>query len=174
MTQPIITITQAYETFDGKKFHDVTEAQDHTKTCVYSALIDRAVKANVKYAHLDKALLIEFLKERERDVAIVSHDPLTPVNPQAREVEPKAPTAFRPDPLKSAAVVHPKFMEPVAGESRLATAMNNVDRAFQTQPKNAEQAIRAEEAHRTVEEHRLREMQKNLDNAAEDALRHLA
>jgi len=74
-----IKTVPAYEAADGSKFHDLPDAQDHTRRSMLEAAINAAVKANPQFARLDKPLLTEFLLMTGKHVGAVMAESLAPV-----------------------------------------------------------------------------------------------
>jgi len=66
----------AYAAADGAKFHDLAEAQAHTRKQMIAATIRAACKDNSEFARLDKDLLTDFLLLTGRHVGAVMAEPL--------------------------------------------------------------------------------------------------
>lgn len=135
MTANHIQTVFGYQTNDGQKFHDLGEAQKHTRRSLYGIIFDRAVAADLKFARLDKDLLMDFLMTGGTALAKIATDPLAataPVYANGSKIMPGAATTvpFRPRTLDPAATVA-GGIDPATGQpiDALKTAMENVTEA---------------------------------------------
>ena len=89
----VIATVPAYQTVDGQRFHDLGEAQTHTRRELFAAIRARACRGNPEFARLDKDLLIDFLMENGSMIGGASREPFNPIPMQRPEAA--APSAVK-------------------------------------------------------------------------------
>lgn len=74
-----IRTVAAYETVDGQKFHNVVEAQEHTRFFLIDSIIASALKADPQVARLDPDLLRNFCRKYGAHLGNVMGEPFKPL-----------------------------------------------------------------------------------------------
>lgn len=89
----------AYETTDGKKFHSLDEAKNHTRDELYKSIIKHAVSNRPEFARLEPALLLDFIKAAAPYLPGAINAPFDPFPiPAKKSVAEPAATAQAPIP----------------------------------------------------------------------------
>ncbi len=73
-----IKVVPAYQTADGKKFHEPAEAQSYTRNAMLDSVISAATKERPEFAKLEPVLLRDFLLRVGKHVGAVMAEPLEP------------------------------------------------------------------------------------------------
>lgn len=160
----VIQTVLAFQTSDGERFHDLTQAQGHARRRLIDGLYLHAAKQDVAFAALPRELMIDFLMKHSKDVAKVHSLTLAPealTGEEARLAGASAitraerPVATAPafagarsmvegglvgDAIPPAARPFPPKTEPQA-PSRLQSAMRTVD---SEEAKRRDDAVEAE------------------------------
>jgi hypothetical protein len=71
-----IKTVPAFQTADGTRFHDIKEAQGHTREQMLQATVRAAIKDRAEFSKLDNRLLVDFLLLTGKHVGAVMAEPL--------------------------------------------------------------------------------------------------
>lgn len=88
-----IQTINGYQTADGQKFHEITEAQTHARRALYGIVHDRAVAGNTALGILPRETVIDFLMAHGQQIASIALDPLEPADRRQPAVKPEEPPA---------------------------------------------------------------------------------
>lgn len=77
-----ITIAAAFVTSDGQKFHELSAAQDHTRTQNLKARYSRLLRDDPEFAMVQLDMFIKLMRAAAVDAATILTEPLEPVSPK--------------------------------------------------------------------------------------------
>jgi len=75
-----ITLAAAYVTSDGKKFHDLPEAQDHTRDQNLKARYSRLLRDAPEFAVVQPDVFLKLMRVVAIDAAAILTEPLEPIS----------------------------------------------------------------------------------------------
>lgn len=125
-----IKTVPAYESADGKKFHDLGEAQSHTREQMLQAAVRAAIKDRAEFSRLDNRLLVDFLLLAGKSVGAIMAEPLMPIvmNPVPPREEPEFAAILRKNDTFQTDRGNTLRVEPAMPKATgLREAMRNVD-----------------------------------------------
>lgn len=89
-----------YETHDGRQFHKLEEAQNHTKDSLIGGIFEALCRTEHRFSKLDAGLFRDAVKRIGVQIAQVIQDPMTPVGNFPHTT---APVSLHPMPGATAA-----------------------------------------------------------------------
>ena len=91
-----IRIVEAFQTLDGKRFHDLTEAKTHTRNERLMAIYKKLLQTDPKFARLDPDLFVAACVIQGRFIGLAATDEMIPVPAAPEPVKPPVPAPEQP------------------------------------------------------------------------------
>ena len=114
-----IRIVEAFQTLDGKRFHDLTEAKTHTRNERLMAIYKKLLQTDPKFARLDPDLFVAACVIQGRFIGLAATDEMIPVPAAPEPVKPPVPAPEQPQWAKD-------FVQSAPGTSAPETAKSVV------------------------------------------------
>lgn len=124
-----------FQTHDGQKFHNLADAQNHTKDSLILGLFEGLCRTEHRFSRLDAGLFKDAVKRIGVQIAQVIQDPMEPARPVGKAPELAMPYGTLHDPQPGETIQRAK--DPMEGVRSTARA-EDVVRQSRANPNSAD------------------------------------